>query len=198
MNDRLDMIPAALYARVSSDRQDVDLSVAAQLRGAPGLRREERLPGRPRVRGRGGERQNRRPAPVQQDAGRGWQARGPLQGDPRLEVLPLHTQARARRRIQVHAQTQGREGRIHHRARRRLRHRKAHGGHHRERGRVLLGESRPRGLAGDERGRLTRLLGRPQRPLRLPQGLCTGWGSRSVPDWSSTRQQTPWCAASST
>ena len=32
MNDRLDMKPAALYARVSSDRQDVDLSVAAQLR----------------------------------------------------------------------------------------------------------------------------------------------------------------------
>ena len=32
MNDRLDMIPAALYARVSSDRQDVDLSVSAQLR----------------------------------------------------------------------------------------------------------------------------------------------------------------------
>ncbi len=32
MNDNLDLIPAALYARVSSDRQDVDLSVAAQLR----------------------------------------------------------------------------------------------------------------------------------------------------------------------
>ena len=32
MNDLLDLIPAALYARVSSDRQDVDLSVAAQLR----------------------------------------------------------------------------------------------------------------------------------------------------------------------
>ena len=32
MNDRLDLMPAALYARVSSDRQDVDLSVAAQLR----------------------------------------------------------------------------------------------------------------------------------------------------------------------
>ena len=28
MNDRLDMTPAALYARVSSDRKDVDLSVA--------------------------------------------------------------------------------------------------------------------------------------------------------------------------
>ena len=32
MNDRIELIPAALYARVSSDRQDVDLSVAAQLR----------------------------------------------------------------------------------------------------------------------------------------------------------------------
>ena len=32
MNDRLDLTPVALYARVSSDRQDVDLSVAAQLR----------------------------------------------------------------------------------------------------------------------------------------------------------------------
>ena len=29
MNDRLDLMPAALHARVSSDRQDVDLSVAA-------------------------------------------------------------------------------------------------------------------------------------------------------------------------
>ena len=32
MSERYDLIPAALYARVSSDRQDVDLSVAAQLR----------------------------------------------------------------------------------------------------------------------------------------------------------------------
>ena len=32
MNDRLDLISAALYASVSSDRQDVDLSVSAQLR----------------------------------------------------------------------------------------------------------------------------------------------------------------------
>ena len=31
-NDRTDFTPVALYARVSSDRQDVDLSVAAQLR----------------------------------------------------------------------------------------------------------------------------------------------------------------------
>ena len=32
MNQNADYTPAALYARVSSDRQDVDLSVAAQLR----------------------------------------------------------------------------------------------------------------------------------------------------------------------
>ena len=38
MNQNTDYTPVALYARVSSDRQDVDLSVAAQLQGAPGLR----------------------------------------------------------------------------------------------------------------------------------------------------------------
>ncbi|MCY4624349.1 MAG: recombinase family protein, partial [Chloroflexi bacterium] len=32
MSERHDYTPVALYARVSSDRQDVDLSVAAQLR----------------------------------------------------------------------------------------------------------------------------------------------------------------------
>ena len=32
MKERLDYTPVALYARVSSERQDVDLSVAAQLR----------------------------------------------------------------------------------------------------------------------------------------------------------------------
>ena len=32
MSERNDMIPAALYARVSSDRQDVDLPVGAQMR----------------------------------------------------------------------------------------------------------------------------------------------------------------------
>ena len=32
MKEDKDTIPAALYARVSSERQDVDLSVSAQLR----------------------------------------------------------------------------------------------------------------------------------------------------------------------
>ena len=34
MNERLDCVPVALYARVSSDRQDVELSIAAQLRAS--------------------------------------------------------------------------------------------------------------------------------------------------------------------
>ena len=32
MNQHADYTPVALYARVSSDRQDVDLSISAQLR----------------------------------------------------------------------------------------------------------------------------------------------------------------------
>ena len=36
MSERGELTPAALYARVSSDRQDVDLSVAAQLRALRG------------------------------------------------------------------------------------------------------------------------------------------------------------------
>ena len=63
MSKNNDLTPVALYARVSSDRQDVDLSVAAQLRGIEGLRRQERLPGGPRVRGRGRERQGSLTAP---------------------------------------------------------------------------------------------------------------------------------------
>ena len=46
--------------------------------GPARLRRQERLPGGPRVRGRGRERPHRRPAPVPQDAGRGRQAGGPF------------------------------------------------------------------------------------------------------------------------
>ena len=37
MVERDDYTPAALYARVSSDRQDVDLSVSAQLRALRGV-----------------------------------------------------------------------------------------------------------------------------------------------------------------
>ena len=54
---------AALYARVSSDRQDVGPVRLRTAAGAQGPRTEERLHRRPRVRGRGRERAHRRPSP---------------------------------------------------------------------------------------------------------------------------------------
>ena len=77
MRNQPDPGPAALYARVSSDRQDVDLSVAAQHGYAVA---REYVDGA---------------------------ATGPLPGHSGLEVLPLHPQAGARRRLQGHAPAQG-------------------------------------------------------------------------------------------
>ena len=105
--------------------------------GAQRLRTEERLHRRPRVRGRGRERPHRRPPGVPQDDRRGRQTQRRVPGDSGLEVLPLHPQAGARRRLQVHAPAQGGSRRLHHRARRRHADGQAHGGHNRERGRVL-------------------------------------------------------------
>ena len=73
MTERNDLTPVALYAPVSSDRQDVDLSVAAQLRALRDYAERNGYFHYPGVCGRGRERQNRRPSPVPQDAGRGRQ-----------------------------------------------------------------------------------------------------------------------------
>ena len=78
MAERHDYTPAALYARVSSDRQDVDLSVAAQLRA---LRDHARKNNYMIVREYVDEAESgrtRRQAAVPQDDRRGYQARGPL------------------------------------------------------------------------------------------------------------------------
>ena len=78
MSQQYDLIPAALYARVSSDRQDVDLSVAAQLRA---LRDYAEKNGYLVVREYVDEAESGRiagPAPVPEDAGRGQEARGPF------------------------------------------------------------------------------------------------------------------------
>ena len=72
------LTPAALYARVSSDRQDVDLSVSAQLRALKDYAQGQRLLRSPRVRGRGRERPRGRPAPVPGDDRRGEPAQGPV------------------------------------------------------------------------------------------------------------------------
>ena len=158
-------------------RGPVHLRTAA---GAQGLRTEERLHRRPRVRGRGRERSHRRPPGVPQDDRRGRQAQRRVPGDSGLEVLPLHPQARARRRLQVHAAAQGRQSCLHHRARRRHPHRQAHGGHHRELGRVLQREFGPGGHQGDARGRLSRLLDRQQDALWLQQAYGAGRGEEKA------------------
>ena len=53
MSNKHDATPAALYARVSSDRQDVDLSVAAQMRALREYASRNGYLVGPRVRGRG-------------------------------------------------------------------------------------------------------------------------------------------------
>ena len=119
MNDRLDLTPVALYARVSSDRQDVDLSIAAQLRALRDYaERNDYLVAREYVDEAESGRIADRPQ-FQKMLNEASQARGSLQGDSRLEILPIHPQARARRRLQVHAETQRRPSGLHHRAGRR-------------------------------------------------------------------------------
>ncbi len=128
------LTPAALYARVSSDRQDVDLSVSAQLRA---LRDYAKANGYSVAREYVDEAESGRVADrpeFRKMIEEGSQPNSHLPGNPRVEILPLHPQAGARRRLQVHAPAQGRPGGLHHRARRRLTHGQAHGGHHRERG----------------------------------------------------------------
>ena len=61
---REDFTPVALYARVSSDRQDVDLSISAQLRALRDhAKKYNHLVVREYI-DEGGERENRQQAPV--------------------------------------------------------------------------------------------------------------------------------------
>ena len=104
MNDRLDLIPAALYARVSSDRQDVDLSVSAQLRALRDYaERNGYLVAREYVDEAESGRIADRPQ-FQRMLDEASKPEAPFKEILCLEVQPLHPQARARRRLQVHAQ----------------------------------------------------------------------------------------------
>ena len=119
MSERHDYTPAALYARVSSDRQDVDLSVSAQLRALRDYAdKNGYLVAREFVDEAESGRIADRPefSKMIEEASR---TQGPFPGDSGLEVLKVHPQARARRRLQVHAPAQGRQGGLHHRAGRR-------------------------------------------------------------------------------
>ena len=130
--DQTDLTPAALYARVSSDRQDVDLSVSAQLRA---LRDYADKNGCKVVReyvdeAESGRSTDRPEFKKMMDEAKRTQA--PFKGDIGLEILPLHPQAGARRSPEVHAQAQGHPRRLHHRAGRGQPHGQADGGHHRD------------------------------------------------------------------
>ena len=174
MSERHDRTPAALYARVSSDRQDVDLSVSAQLRALRDYAdKNDYEVVREYVDEAESGRVLNRPG-VPEDAGRGQEDRGALRGDIGLEVLPLHPQARARRHSEVHAQAQGPPRRLHNRAGRGQPHRQAPRRHHRDRGRVLQREFGDGSPAGYEGGRIQGLLGRSHGPLRLQEGQGAG------------------------
>ena len=103
MNDRLDLTPVALYARVSSDRQDVDLSIAAQLRALRDYaEKHDYLVAREYVDEAESGRIADRPE-FQKMLNEAAKPEAPSRKSC-LEVLPIHPQARARRRLQVHAQ----------------------------------------------------------------------------------------------
>ena len=119
------LTPAALYARVSSDRQDVDLSVLAQLRA---LKDYAKANGYSVAREYVDEAESGRVADrpqFREMIEEGSKPKASFEVILVWKFSPLHTEARARRRLQVHAPVQGRLGGLHHRARRRLPHRQA-------------------------------------------------------------------------
>ena len=175
MKERLELTPAALYARVSSDRQDVDLSVSAQLRA---LRDYAEKNGYIVAREYVDEAESGRIADRPQLRKMIDAASRPE--SPFREILVWKFSRFTRKREHAVAfksmlRRKGVRGCLHHRARRRFPHRQADGGHHRERGRVLQRESCPGGCPGDAGGRVPRLLPRLQGALRLQarQGAAT-------------------------
>ena len=94
MNRNADYTPVALYARVSSERQDVDLSVSAQMRALRDYADKNDYKVVRGVRGRGRERTRVEPPRVPQDDRRGQKDQGPSQRDTRLEILPASTRKR--------------------------------------------------------------------------------------------------------
>ena len=198
MNERFDLTPVALYARVSSDRQDVDLSVTAQLQGAPGLRREARLPGRPRVRGRGRERPHRRRPEFQKMLNEAAKPEAPFKEilvwkfsrftRKREHAVAFKSMLR-RRGIRVVSITEQADDT--------------------PTGKLLeaIIESvdefysenlAQRGCPGDAGGRVERLLDDHLRTLRLQAGPRPAWGREAPHPGAEPARHTPWSGGSST
>ena len=169
MSERYDYTPAALYARVSSDRQDVDLSVAAQLRA---LRDYAQKNGYLVAREYVDEAESGRIADRPEFRKMIDEASKPNAAFQEILVWKFSRFTRKREHAVAFKAMLRRKGvrvDLHHRAGRRLPNWQAPGGHHRERGRVLQRESCPRSCARDERGRFEGLLSRLQGALRLPE-----------------------------
>ena len=119
------LTPAALYARVSSDRQDVDLSVSAQLRA---LKDYAKANGYSVAREYVDEAESGRVADrpqFREMIDEGSKPTGPFRGHLGMEIQPLHQEAGARRGVQGPAAAQGHPRGVHHRAGRGQRHRQA-------------------------------------------------------------------------
>ena len=116
MSERNDRTPAALYARVSSDRQDVDLSVSAQLRALRDYadKNDYEVVREYVDEAESGRVMNRPEFQKMLDEAKRTEA--PFEEILVWKFQPLHPQARARRRPEVHAQAQGPPRRLHHRA----------------------------------------------------------------------------------
>ncbi len=145
MNDRLDLIPAALYARVSSDRQDVDLSVAAQLRA---LRDYAEKNGYHVAREYIDEAESGLIADRPQFRKMLDEAAKPEAPFKEILVWKFSRFTRKREHAVAFKSMLRKKGiRVVsiHRARRRLSHGQAHGGHHRVSGRILQRKSCPGG-----------------------------------------------------
>ena len=123
MIERHDYTPVALYARVSSERQDVDLSVAAQLRALRDYaEKNDYIVAREYVDEAESGRIANRPE-FRKMIDEASRTNAPFREILVWEVQPVHPQARARRRLQVHAPAQGHPGGLHNRAGRGHRHR---------------------------------------------------------------------------
>ena len=138
------LTPAALYARVSSDRQDVDLSVAAQLRA---LRDYAKNNGYAVAREYVDEAESGRIADRPQF--RKMIDEASRSDSPFKEILVWKFSRFTRKRSTPWPSSptaaQGHPRGLHHRAGRGQRHRPAAGGHHRERGRILQRKFSSRG-----------------------------------------------------
>ena len=198
MSERHDTTPVALYARVSSERQDVDLSVAAQLRA---LRDYARKNGYIVAREFVDEAESGRVADRPQfrkmiDEAARSQA-------PFREILVWKFSRFTRKRehavafksmlrrkgVRVVSITEHADDT----PTGKLMEAIIESG-----GRILQRESCPGGHEGDAGGRIERLLGRQHDPLRLQQAHGAGRGPRSAPLWNPTRTQPPSSNASST